>query len=135
MATAQEFHAALIGVDTASIPATPLGRRLHLAADALGDPDDLATDDLADLLLPVHDLLTELDDTDLSELSARHLIELAARIDDTLDLLETPDLSRVRTSELATRIRELYAAVIRLRTAYKRLKAAWLHRHPTNNPP
>lgn len=130
----EPLHIALLTIDATATPSVPIARELHAAVRSLSAAEsDMTTADLVARLGPVHRALTTLEGLDLSGLSARHILELLVRMDDALDLLEAPDLGRVPLGELPERFRALYSAIVRLRTTYLRLRAAW-HRREEATP-
>jgi hypothetical protein len=124
------FHAALISIDRTTTPTASPSRELHQAVEALLDAelDELPTEDLADLLVPVHRVLTVLEGDLTQQLPPIQILELLTRIDDALDLIQAPDLSRVPIADFPGRFRELYTIIARLRAAYERLRAVWHQR-------
>lgn len=125
MPTTSDFRSALVSIDMTRPPSGSLGRRLHLAFEAVAEAENAGTDRLVTALLTLRRALTALEEHDLGALSGAEIVELAARVDALRGLLETPDLREVATEELPRRFRELYSAIVRLRAMFVRLRTAW----------
>ena len=123
----RRFAEALRSVDRRTIPGEPLARDLHLAVAELDRPglSALPADAYAAALAPLHLALSAFDGVSLDGATSRELVELIVRIDDAKELLESPDLRPVATGQLAGRLRELYAGIVRTRAASTRLHLAW----------
>src|SRR3954469_24223236 len=117
------FAAALAAVDRYAVPDDPLARAIHLAVDELDrwGVSEPTNERLVELLTPLYLALTALEGARIEAAAPRSLIELVIRVDDARSLLETPDLGSVATGQLAGRLRELYAGIVRLRGASSRL--------------
>jgi hypothetical protein len=123
----RRFAAALRTVDRGAVPDPPLARDLRLAVAALHQPElsALPADAYAAALAPLHRALSTLDGTRLDGATSGELVRLIVRLDAAGEVLETPDLRPVATGELAARLRELYAGIVRTRAASTRLHRAW----------
>jgi hypothetical protein len=123
----RRFADALRSVDRDAIPGEPLARDLHLAVAELVRPglNALPAQTYAMALAPLHLVLSAFDSMSLDGATSRELVQLIVRIDDAKEVLETPDLRPVAADQLAARLRELYAGIVRTRAASTRLHRAW----------
>jgi hypothetical protein len=123
----RRFAEALRSVDRDAVPREPLARDLHLAVAELDRPglSALPADAYASALAPLHLVLSAFDATSLAGATSRELVQLIVLIDDAKEVLETPDLRPVVGDQLAARLRELYAGIVRTRAASTRLHRAW----------
>lgn len=121
------FAEELRSVDRCAVPGEPLARDLHLAVAGLDRPglSALPADAYAAALAPLHLVLSAFDGVSLDSTTSRGLVELIVRIDDAKEFLESPDLRPVATGQLAGRLREIYAGIVRTRATSTRLHRAW----------
>jgi hypothetical protein len=123
----KRLAAAMASIDRDAVPGDPLARRLHSAVTELSQTeiDALTAHEFAAALSPLHQVLGALEEAPLRDTGHRDLLDLLVRVDDARSMLETADFSLTATDQLASRFRELFTAIVRLRVASARLRGKW----------